>query len=221
MSNKPWEKVRRRQWDGKDMEAATRTVPEEGMTVSGAANQFKEPRKTFDDRIKGRVEHGCRPGPSTVLTAEEESALAAYLYMAKHGFPLTSKMAMGFAWAVSFRSGTQGRFNLETGPGKHWWRSFRSRHPELTLRTADNLERSRANALTREVVDQYFECLKVTLKQNNLLNVPRQLFNCDETFLPLNIACEWLLKRMLNMYTRSLGVHLTISQCFVAPLQRE
>ena len=120
MSNKPPEKVCRRQWDGKDMEAAMRAVQEEGITVSGAANQFKVPRKTLDDRIKGRVEHGCRPGPSTVLTAEEESALAAYLlYMSKHGFPLTSSMAMGFAWAVSVHSGTQGRFNLETGPGKH------------------------------------------------------------------------------------------------------
>lgn len=61
-------------------------------------------------------------------------------------FELTSKMAMAFAWAVSLRSGSQGRFNLETGPGKHWWHCFRSHHPELTLRTADNLERSRANA---------------------------------------------------------------------------
>ena len=196
MSDKPREKVRRRQWDGEEMEAAMRAVQEEGMTVNAAAKQFRVPKKTLDDRIKGRVEHGSRPGPSTALTAEEESALAAYLlYMAEHGFPLSSKIAMGFAWAVSLHSGTQERFNLETGPGRHWWRSFRSRHPELTPRTADNLEPSRANALTREVVDNYFECLKVTLEKNNLLNSPRQLFNCDETFLPLNIACEKVVAR--------------------------
>ena len=114
---------------------------------------------------------------------------------------------MGFAWAISVRSGTQERFNSETGPGKHWWRSFRSRHPELVLRTPDNLERSRANAFTREVVDEYFECLKTTLEQNNLLNAPRQLFNCDETFLPLNLACEKVVarKNVKHVYTQSRG----------------
>ena len=45
---------------------------QEGMTVSGASKQFSVPRKTLDDRIKGRVKHGCKPGPSTALTAEEE-----------------------------------------------------------------------------------------------------------------------------------------------------
>ena len=188
---------------------------QEGMAVSGAAKQFKVPRKTLDDRIKGRVQHGCRSGPPTALTVEEERALAAYLlYMAEHGFPLTSSMALSFAWAVSLRSGTQGRFNLETGPGRHWWRSFRSRHPELTLRTADNLERSRANALSQEVVDHYFECLKVTLEQNHLISAPRQLFNCDETFLPLNIACERVVacKNAKYVYAQSRGTseHITL-----------
>ena len=90
--------------------------------------------------------------------AKEESALTASL------FPVTSSMAMGFGWAVSIRSGTQDRFTADIGPEKHWWRGFRSRHPELSLRTADNLERSRANALTRDVVDSYFDCLKMRVK---------------------------------------------------------
>ena len=63
----------------------------EGRTVSAAAKQFRVPRKTLDDRVKSRVEYGSRPGPSTALMAEEESALAAYLlYMAEHVFPLSS-----------------------------------------------------------------------------------------------------------------------------------
>ena len=96
---------------------------------------------------------------------------------------------------MSLRSGTQGRFNEETGPGKHWWRNFRSHHPELTLHTADNLERSRANALSKDIVNNYFDCLKSTLEENALMNAPRQFFNCDETFLPLNISCEKVIAR--------------------------
>ena len=204
-----------------------KAVQEEGMTVSGASKQFSVSRKTLDDRIKGRVKHGCKPGPSTALTAEEESALTAYLlHMAEHGFPLTSNMAMGFAWEVSLRSGTQDRFNADSGPGKHWWRSFRSRHPELTLRTADNLERSRANTLTRDVVDSYFDCLKVTLEQYKLVNAPRQLFNCDETFLPLNISCERVIARRnakhVNAQSCSTSEHITLlCGASVVPLQLE
>ena len=107
--------------------------------------------------------------------------------MAEHGFPLTTNMARGFAWVVSLRSDTHGCFNEETGPGGG---ISVLRHHELTLCTADNLERSRANALTTDVVDNYFGCLKNTLEQNGVVNAPRQLFNCDETFLPLNTSCE-------------------------------
>ena len=197
-----------------------KAVQEEGMTVSGASKQFSVPRKTLDDRIKGRVKHGCKPGPSTALTAEKESALTAYLlHMAEHGFPLTSNMAMEFAWAVSLCSGTQDRFNADSGPGKHWWRSIRSRHP-------NNLERSRANTLTRDVVDSYFDCLKVTLEQYNLVNAPRQLFNCDETFLPLNISCEKVIARRnakhVYAQSRSTSEHITLlCGASVVPLQLE
>ena len=82
-------------------------------------------------------------------------------------------MARAFAWAVSLRSGTQGRFKEETGPGQHWWRNFRSRHPELTVRTADNFERSRANALSTVIVNNYFDGLKSTLEENAFMNAPR------------------------------------------------
>ena len=54
--------------------------------MSGTAKQFMVPKKTLDDRNKGGVQHGCRPGPSTALMVEEESALAAYL------------LCMGRAW---------------------------------------------------------------------------------------------------------------------------
>ena len=72
-------KVKRRQWNPEDMEAAMRAVQQEKKTVSAAAKQHSVPRKTLDDRIRGRVIHGSNPGPSTVLTAREEDALASYL----------------------------------------------------------------------------------------------------------------------------------------------
>ena len=110
--------------------------------------------------------------------------------------------------------GTQHQFNADSGSGKHWWRSCRSRHPELTLHTADNLERSQANILTRDVVDSYFDCLKVTLEQYNRVNAPRQLFNCNDIFLPLNISCEKVVARRnakhVYAQSRRTSEHITL-----------
>jgi hypothetical protein len=61
--------------------------------------------------------------------------------------------------------------------------------------------------LTKEVVDGYFETLKCTLEENDLVNAPRQLLNCDETFLPLNMSCEKVIarKNTKHIYAQSRG----------------
>ena len=55
-----------------------------------------------------------------------------------------------------------------TAPSKHRWSNFKARHPTLTLRKADNLERSRAEALSVEVVNNYFNLMENYLTQNGL-----------------------------------------------------
>ena len=54
------------------MLAAINPVKTNQMTISAAANHFHVPRKTLDDRIKGHVEHGSKPGINSVLSAVEE-----------------------------------------------------------------------------------------------------------------------------------------------------
>ena len=68
-----------KQWEVVDIVAAMEAVEDEKPSVAPAAVRFKVPRKTLEDRIKGRVKHGTLPGPKTVLTAEEEDAPVAYL----------------------------------------------------------------------------------------------------------------------------------------------
>jgi len=61
--------------------------------ISAKASRFSMPRKTLDDRIKGRVKHGSNPGITTVLSSTEEDGLGSYFtYMAERGFPLTCTM---------------------------------------------------------------------------------------------------------------------------------
>ena len=199
------------------MRDALKAVVEDGKSVSGAAKRFNVPRRTLDDRVKGRVRHGSRPGPKTALSKEEEDALCSYLiYMAERGFPLTPKMAMAFAWAIAIRSGRQHCFS-DSGPSKHWWLGFRQRHPKLSLRKVDKLERNRAECLSPEVVCEYFELLNKTLRDNGILDCPHQILNCDETFLPLDETKEKAVtvRNAKSVYSQSPGSteHITMLCC--------
>ncbi len=180
------------------------------MTITASSRAFSVPRKTLDDRVKGHVTHDKKPVIKNVLSAEEESSLVQYLlYMAQRGFPLTRTMTKAFAWAISKRSGTDNRFSKSDGPGEHWWQLFRSRHPEIRLRKSDNLERSQAEALNPTIVEEYFNILEATLTkhEHDLLTSPRQLYNCDETFLPINYIKEKVVaaKGAKNVYSQNVG----------------
>ena len=67
------------------------------------------------------------------------------------------------------------------------------------------------------MVNNYFTCLKTTLEDNNLINAPRQIFNCDETFLPLKISCAKVIarKNSRDAYAQSRGTseHITLLCC--------
>ena len=205
----------RKNWSDDSMLAAMEAVRTSKMSISVAANRFKVPRKTLDDRLKGRVQHGTHPGVSTVLTVQEENSLVNYLlHMAQCGFPLTRTMVKAYAWSMAKCSGTAHRFHPEYGPGDHWWSLFKKRHPELALRTADSLERSRAEALNPDVVKEYFD---LRLDSNNLLRRPRQIYNCDETSLLLDYSREKVVaaKGSKNIYRQSHGTteHITMLCC--------
>ena len=99
---------------------------------------------------------------------------------------------MHISWAIAKHSGKADHFSHETGPGEHGWVNFWERHPKLTLRNADKLECSFAEALNPEMVKEYmyFDLLKEMLDWNALTNSLCQLCNCDDTFLPLDYTPE-------------------------------
>ena len=67
-----------------------------------------------------------------------------------------------------------------------WWTSFTRRHPNLTLRTPATLSLARASASDCDILDNYFDELESTLEANELLDKPCQIFNMDETGMPLD-----------------------------------
>ena len=67
-----------------------------------------------------------------------------------------------------------------------WWRRFMERQSKLSLRKGDSTAFVRMDAVNEETLNGYFDLLEDTLKQNDLQNSPSQIYNVDETGVPLD-----------------------------------
>ena len=59
----------------------------------------------------------------------------------------------------------------------------------MTLKMAMPLSYVRAAATDPVILNKYFDTLEETLTDNDILNRPVHIFNCDETGMPLNPKC--------------------------------
>ena len=92
---------RRKLWSEESMQAATNSVLRDNKAVREAARIYKLPFETLRRRVTGSVEAGCKPGPGTILTEEEEGQLAKYLVeMAEMGFGLSRETVMHLAYTI-------------------------------------------------------------------------------------------------------------------------
>ena len=174
----------RKQWSKESMIAAVESV-EGGMGVREAARLYNLPYETLRRRVNHVVSVECRPGPPTVLTDDEEEQLASYcIKMADMGFGLSRDDVMLTAFRIAESSGRKHPFQ-KGAAGRAWFDGFRSRHPCLTLRSAQSLSHSRAACANEEIVRDYFAKLAAVCARLNILTKPMQLFNMDETGLSI------------------------------------
>ena len=200
-----------------DLLKAIEAVKEGELTVSASARMYNIPRQTLKDKVSGK--HSKTVGRQTELTAEEEQSLVYYInYMASVGQPLTIAAAKLFAWAISKRNGQQGRFDNEKGPGHTWWSGFKKRHAkEITLRKPDSLDRGRSRMANSTVMNEHFQSLKKVLVDNNILDKPQHIYNCDESGFCLdnNSGKVIVSKYAKQAYSESKGsrTHFTVHAC--------
>lgn len=71
-------------------------------------------------------------------------------------------------------------------PGKDWWHAFLKRHPQLSLRTPQALQKCRAKACTPEAMNKWYRDYEQFLIENNLLDKPSRIWNCDESGFALS-----------------------------------
>ena len=156
---------------------------DKGESIRTAAIKFDVPRSTLHDRVTGKVKMGARRGPPSYLTIEEEDELTNFLIRcAEIGYAHSLPQVLSLVQNIVNAKGIQ---KMVT---RGWWQKFCERHRELCHRTAVPLSVARAMATDLNVLDRYFDMLTETFVDNGLINKPTQIYNCDETGMPLGAA---------------------------------
>lgn len=69
--------------------------------------------------------------------------------------------------------------NEDRMASEKWWKGFKSRHPTLTLRTAQPLDVLRARATQPEIINHFYDLLEYEVKTHRFQ--PHQIWAADET----------------------------------------
>ncbi len=174
---------KRKQWTDVSMLAAMEAVRKGTVSINKAALLHGVPCTTLKDRLSGRVVHGTNPGPRRYLDVEEESALADHLVeVAKVGYGKTRKQVKTIVESVAREKDILRSRRLSDG----WWRRFLERQPQLSLRRGDSTAHVRMDSVNKDVIERYYNLLEETLLEQDLMSSPAQIYNMDESGIPLD-----------------------------------
>ena len=169
-----------RGYSATSVDKAYEAVVSGGMSLRKAAEEYGIPRSTLHAKVQGKVALHVKSGAKKHLTDEEESKLVEFIAgCASVGYAKSRKEVQAIAQQIAACRNPQVQLT------KGWWDSFKGRHPEVTLRQAEPLSYARAVATDSAIITKYFDLLEDTLSTNGLVDKPGQIFNCDETGLPL------------------------------------
>ena len=101
---------------------------------------------------------------------------------AKQGYGKTRKQVNMTEEMVAISKGVLRRDKISNG----WWIRFVECQPEVSLQRADSTAHIRMDSVNKEFISFYFDLLESTLTENSLIDYPGQIYNMDETGMPLD-----------------------------------
>ena len=116
------------------------------------------------------------------LNKQEEVDLADYFVQSAQ----VGKTRRQVKCLVEMVAKEKGTLKESTKVSDGWWRRFLEWHPNLSLHAGDATAHVRMNAVNDENLTHYHQLLKDCLQTNGLLDHPEQIYNMDETGVPLD-----------------------------------
>ncbi len=178
-----------KQYDEAALKLAVKAVFENNLSIGRAAEQFGVPKTTLHDRLKGKSTEYSHSGPRRYLSNDEEAVLVMFIKnCAEIGCGKSRSQVISVVQRVVDKKG----FDVQVTGG--WWDSFRRRHKDITLRSSEKLSYIRFVASSPTILDRYYDLLQATLEDNSLADKACQIYNLDESGMPLDptplkIAC--------------------------------
>lgn len=174
-------------WSEEDLQQAINAI-RNGLSIRSAGKQFKIPESTLRSRLKRNVFEKTAMGPECQLGVDAENKLAVHIKKLQAvGFAPTQRDVRALAYDLAESLQKKHTFNREKKlAGKVWFSSFMRRHPELSIRKAQGISRARTEGMNRAEVKSYFTLLTEILTENDLLDKPASIWNCDEIGVQLN-----------------------------------
>ncbi|KAJ8969718.1 hypothetical protein NQ314_001616 [Rhamnusium bicolor] len=139
-----------------------------GMSQRKASERFNVPRRTLRNHLK--TDSNIRKlGRGSVLTKQQEKDLVTRIMrLAEVGYPVTPKIARHQVFRFCEANNIPHKFQIEKETaGKAWFKFFRKRNPELSIRKAQNMNPARAQKLNKFIVNDYFT--KLTLHHQQIV----------------------------------------------------
>ena len=179
--NQKQEKVSYKHYNSDDLLHALRFI-QRGKSVRQAAAKFDIPLSTLADSwakfkasdlndVSDKVNE--RSSHASVLTKEEEDAIERYaLWQQDRGMPLIQiqvKALIRELHAKAVEKGEKRRtINGVKGPSFKYMREFYKRHPKLSMRSAESVDRGRINMASQDTITEYFDLLRDTMVKNGI-----------------------------------------------------
>lgn len=135
-------------WSENRLHLAYESVQRKKFSLRQAAEAFEVPKSTLHDWITGKVPFDKKSGPEKYLTDVEQAELVNFLIeCARVGYARSRKDVLSLVQMVLKAKGKD--VILSGG----WWQSFKKRHLEITLRSAEPLAYAHAIASNPAVLD--------------------------------------------------------------------
>jgi hypothetical protein len=178
-------------------------VNDAGFSVRKAAACCNVPESTLRDRTLGHVNIDTVAAGMTPLFVIDEEVLLVnhFKKMADFGYGYTRQECVDIASDYAIQIGKRSKDKPLT---IKWFRGFIKRWPELKVIKPQNLEHARAKMASAAVVEKFFESLKVTLSNHDLLDKPHLIFNVDEKGITVEHKAPFML---LQQATVPLQLH--------------
>lgn len=189
MPRKYKRKTDRQSWGEENMRHAILEVIEGRSGYRLASRTFSVPQSTLEDRVKkyricNNLVIASKKGLGrfkTIFTAEQENLMCQHIKdLEAQLFGLTYRDFRHLAFQMAEKNGIDHNFSKQTAlAGMDWLYGFLRRHPELSLRVAENTSVARAMGFNKVSVSKFFSLL-IELQDKYKFG-PTKIFNVDET----------------------------------------